>query len=312
MILSALAGVVSGQPKEPTQTPPRQPRFGAEAHAGLLELRVRRPDGRLVWNLTRDDFVVREAGAVRPIVLFEPPRTVPVSVVALFDASATVGENVFLTNRELIFRLIHLLEPSDEVMIGVFDNEQVSFLTGLTSDRKELVEALWSLSPSGRPGRWSRLGHLVGGMQLGNDSLTGLAIDESLLRLKAARHSDKLVLVLSSGFGSIGPGTLDHLDLAGARLFAVVSGRQGFADTINLGGNRKIGLAVVQSSGGLEFACDGILAQVGELRDSLKKYYVLAYAAEAPATPGLEIKIKNHPEFEVSSVPRVFSPSDVY
>jgi len=313
-LLSALSS--SGARAEDGAAQPSQhkrPRFESEAHAGTLEVRVRRPDGRLVWSLKKDDFVVEEGGVVQPVIMFEPPRAFPVSLAILLDGSATVGEKLFSDNRELVFRLIHLLEPTDDIILGFFDNRQVVFLTDLTSDRKPLVEALWSLSPNGRPGRWSRLGQIAaGGIQLGNDSLTGQAVDQSLLRLKAADHTNKLVLVLSSGFGDIGPGTLDHLDLAGARLFAVVSGKQGFADTINLGGNRKSGLAVVRSTGGLDFACDRVLGQITELRDAIKKYYLLAYATEKASDKELRISVRNHPEYEVSRVPRIASTNTFY
>lgn len=327
----------SGQEQEPeVKQSQKQPTFKAATYAGLLEIRVQRPDGSLVWDLKREDFQVKDAGRARRIVLFEPPREVPISSAFLFDVGMAVNEKTVSDGRELVFRLIHLLEPSDEILLGMFTDgvgkqktvegangepvpgtpkpkQEVEFLTGLTSDRAELSEMLWNISPAGRPSKWTQLGQIAaGGFQLGNESRMGQAVDEALLKLKGAKHTNKVILVFSSSFGNIGPGTLDHLELAGIRLFVVLTGGGGFADTLNLGGNRKSGLDVVESTGGLTFAAEKVKSRMEELRDALKKYYLLAYETSADTKGDAEITIKGHPEYSVHHAPRTSSTNSFY
>jgi len=326
----------AGQRLPEEQQKQKPPVFKSETYAGLLEIRVQRPDGSLVWNLSREDFQVKDRGQVRSIVLFEPPREVPISSAILVDVGMAVDAKTVSDSRELVFQLVHLLDPSDEIMLGIFTDRvpdtkrqegangqqipgtpkqkvDVEFLTDLTSDRKELIENLWNISPTGRRSRWSQLGEIAaGGFQLGNESRTGLAVDEALLKLKRAKHTNKVILLLSSSFGNIGPGTLDHLELAGARLFAVVNGGTGFAEMINLGGNKKSGVDVVESSGGLTFTAARVKSQLQELRDALKKYYLLAYEADAQTAGDAEITVKGHPEYTVHQAPRTSSSNSFY
>lgn len=334
LLLSPALFAAQQPPVEQEEQQP--PHFKSATYAGLLEIRVRRPDGSLVWNLTREDFQVKERGQIRPIVLFQPPREVPVSTAILLDVGMAVGAKTVSDSRQMVFELIHLLDPSDEIMLGSFTDRvartkrqegangepipgtpkpktEVDFLTGLTSDRTELTDALWNISPAGRRSRWSQLGEIAaGGIELGNQSSAGLAVDEALLKLKSAKHTNRVIVLLSSSFGNIGQGTQDHLELAGARLFAVVDGGTGFADILNFGGNQKSGAEAVEASGGLTFAAGKVRGRIQELRDALKKHYLLAYEADAQTTGEVQITVKDHPEYSVHKAPRTSSTNSFY
>ncbi|RPI20238.1 MAG: hypothetical protein EHM61_27480 [Acidobacteria bacterium] len=283
----------------------QEPRFRAQAYAGLLEVRVTAPDGKPVAGLTQEDFEVREGGKQRKIVLFRTERSVPLTLGILIDTGPTVSEEYVFKARDMVFELIHLLDREDEMMLVAFD-EEAHFLTGPTSDRKELVDGLWNIATARK--KKSFLRDLLNG----STSRTGLAIDFTLLELKKARHETKAILVISAGFGGIGLGTLDHLQMAGARFFAISFPNKA-GDVLGLGGDQMARKKVVEETGGISYSVAEVAGKIQVLRDGLKNVYLLAYESGETEEPGrVGLSVIKHAEYRVHFAPRVSSSDSFY
>ena len=281
----------------------QEPRFKAEAYAGLLELRVTDQDGRPVPNLNQDDFQVKEDGKLRRVIFFRREDSVPLSLGILIDTGSTMSDEYVSRARDMVFELVHLLDREDEILLGCYAGD-VHFVAGPTSDRKDLVDGLWNIAA--RRKQKSFLRDLLGG----TDSRTGRAVDLTLLELKRAKYGSKVILVISAGFGAIGLGTLDHLQIAGARFFGIsFPNRAG--DILGLGGDQMARKKVVEETGGISYSPEEVVGKLQVVRDALKKVYLLAYETEA-GKERAEISVINHPEYRVHFAPRVSSTDPFY
>ena len=111
--------------------------------------------GRLVTDLTRDDFEVRDNGRAQPITLFDNSPQ-PIRLIILLDVSGSMTGNVQLlrsATREIVSRI----QKEDMVRIGTF-GKQIDFSPAFTSDANELLAAVPESIPedAGTP-MWSGL-----------------------------------------------------------------------------------------------------------------------------------------------------------
>lgn len=285
-----------------------EPRFRVEAFSALHEVRVLDGSGSVVRGLAAEDFRVLENGAPRPVIFFLERSNYPVTLVCLVDTGSNMSEEDVGVARDLIFDLMHRLEPEDRILLAAYADE-VHYLTPLTSNRLELLEGLRNLSATGRKSGLARLARLFA-----SDAWTGPAVDEVLLRLKREKADEKVLLVFSAGFGNIGVATRDHLRSAGARLIAVaVDNRLG--DLFNLAGDQTARRKVVRGSGGVSFSADEILQEVAQVRDFIKHHYLLAFEPQDPekvASAKIEFSIPGHPDYSLHVAPRSRSNSSFY
>lgn len=132
---------------------PQQPTFRSGVQTVALHATVRSSEGRLVPNLTADDFEVRDEGRVVPITLFSADPQ-PITVVLLLDMSGSM-ESHFLRVREATGALIEALRDDDRLRIGTFGTE-IALSPWLTGDktilRRVLAEELW---PGGMTPLWT-------------------------------------------------------------------------------------------------------------------------------------------------------------
>jgi Ca-activated chloride channel family protein len=95
--------------------------------------------GRLVTDLTRDDFQILDNSKPQVITQFsnEPQ---PISVVVMLDTSASMTLHLDLLKRAAEQFVIRLL-PEDRGRVGAF-NDKIQFASEFTNDRDELAGAL--------------------------------------------------------------------------------------------------------------------------------------------------------------------------
>ena len=97
--------------------------FRARVDLVQVTASVRDGDGRLVGDLTRDDFEVLEDGTVQPVTQFQHGR-VPVSLGVVLDVSESMyGQRMSDAAFALDRFLIDLLRPTDEVFLVVFNHD---------------------------------------------------------------------------------------------------------------------------------------------------------------------------------------------
>jgi hypothetical protein len=251
---------------------------------------------------------VLESGEKRPIQYFEGIESSPVSLGILIDIGSSSSQEQIRVAKAAIFELVHQLDLKDEVLIGVYDRE-IHFLSDLTKERLELLRAIENISPGGRVSFFSKLANVFA-----SSAHTGWAIDKTLMRIKNCDHANKILVVFSAAFGSIGPATMEHLQLGGAKLFAV-TWKNRVGDALNFWGDKTASKRVVTGSGGIAFRGQTILERIEVLRESLKSYYLIAYEpvdAASREEGEVEIRIPGHPEYRIYSVRRIATDHWVY
>jgi Ca-activated chloride channel family protein len=108
--------------------------------------------GRLVTDLTRDDFEIFDEGKVQPLKVFDKTPQ-PIRLIVLIDVSGSMWGNLPLVRdaaRELISRLL----PGDLARIGTFGNE-IHLSPNFTRDEAALLAELpRDIGPSARTPLW--------------------------------------------------------------------------------------------------------------------------------------------------------------
>ena len=156
----------------------QQPTFRSGARTVAVYATVAQKDGRLVTDLTRDAFEIREEGKPQPITVFSTEMQ-PVSVVMMLDHSGSMRGNVGLVE-QAAEAFIKSLGPGDTARIGTFAERIVIQPESFTSDQGTLIRILRSGQPViGPTPLWNALGVAV-------EALRG-------------REGRKVVLVFSDG-----------------------------------------------------------------------------------------------------------------
>jgi Ca-activated chloride channel homolog len=123
--------------------------FRSGVEVVTVAVTVRDSDGRLVKGLARDAFEVYEDGQRQPVTQFTSER-VPVSLGVLLDVSDSMyGERIKDARSAIDRFLFDLLDPSDEFFIQAFNHRPQVVLTGWTTSRSIIRDALEGLRPSG-------------------------------------------------------------------------------------------------------------------------------------------------------------------
>jgi VWFA-related protein len=154
-LLVCCCAAVRAQDQQPSPNEPQLHHLPA-ATAGAAVARgspvtiyatVRDKHGKIVPNLTKDDFVVEEDGRPQTIAQFVAQTDVPLTVGLLIDTTAS-QRAVLVPERDSSFTFLdHLLTAKDVAFIIHFDRE-VELLQDLTSSRPKLQSALQLLQPA--------------------------------------------------------------------------------------------------------------------------------------------------------------------
>ncbi len=134
-------------------------------------------DGRLVPDLTRDDFEIYDNGKKQELTIFDN-EIVPFSAAIALDSSASMTLNIEFVQDAAVQFLIRML-PEDSAAVGFF-NSKVRYSAGLSSDRDALV-------------RYTR-----NEMHFGNETLLWDAVDLGLDHLSEATGR-RVVVALTDG-----------------------------------------------------------------------------------------------------------------
>ena len=143
---AALTVTSGGQTSAQTEERPSF-RSGVELVSVTAVVRDRR--GRLVQELTRDDFRVLDGGEFRPIVNFWSDEAATVSVAVLLDTSGSMSVGSKMADaRSSTDLLLARLRPGDESAVFVFDSE-LRELEPFTTERRHRGASLSDVQPYG-------------------------------------------------------------------------------------------------------------------------------------------------------------------
>jgi VWFA-related protein len=209
-LLAFLAASVRGQQPQaqPQQQPQLQrapePKIAMEVKAVNVLATVRDKHGKIISNLTKDDFVLEEDGRPQTINYFARENDVPLRMGLLVDTSLS-QRRVLDAERSASYSFLdHLLRQDKDLAFVIHFDKQVELLQDFTPSRPKLQAALQSLqtpqydsssgggsSGGGGSGRGS---HSRGGGTLLYDAVY-LAADE----LMSKQQGRKALIILTDG-----------------------------------------------------------------------------------------------------------------
>jgi VWFA-related protein len=156
----------------------QQPTFRSGARTVAVYATVTDKDGRLIPDLERDVFEVRDSGKPQPLTVFSR-EVQPITVVTMLDRSGSMRGNVGLVEKAAE-EFVRRLGPDDKARIGTFAERIEIQPEEFSSDRETLLQVLRSDRP------------VTGPTPLWN------AVDEAIAALRG-QEGRKIVLVFSDG-----------------------------------------------------------------------------------------------------------------
>jgi Ca-activated chloride channel homolog len=178
--VAALTGVLAAQ---------QQPTFKSGARTVAVYATVEK-DGRLVTDLGKDDFEVKDSGKVQPVTVFSN-EVQPISVVMMLDRSGSMRGNFALVEAAGE-AFVRALMPTDKARIGSFAENIRIDPENFSSDKSELIKILRTkLQEQGPTPLWN-------------------SVDASIATLKS-QEGRKVVLVFTDGADNPGNFKLNNL-----------------------------------------------------------------------------------------------------
>ena len=281
----------------PSTSAPQQQVFRSTSDVVPVFVTVTDKAGRLVTNLTREDFQVFDNGKPQPITMFDNSPQ-PIRLIALIDLSGSMGLNLPLI-RAAVTELVAHLGPNDLARVGTFGVE-VKFSPAFTTNADELLAMLPADIPRNAPTPlWQSADQAItefGGASGGRRVVLVLSDGKDspdLTKLKRfitapeiedrAQREDVMVygVGLRSSPGPIAPGGIQSL---GAVL----------ADTLP---DPALGTVAINTGGGyFELrGRDNVSAAFARVVDELHSQYLIGFAPPARdgKTHKLEVKLRD-------------------
>jgi Ca-activated chloride channel family protein len=127
----------------------QQPPFRSGANTVAVYATVTDASGRLVPDLTREDFEIYDNGKLQPITLFAN-ETQPITIVVMLDRSGSMKQNFNLVAAGAE-QFVRQLQPADKARIGTFATKVKIEPEEFTSDPRTLIDILHGDLPTEGP-----------------------------------------------------------------------------------------------------------------------------------------------------------------
>jgi VWFA-related protein len=142
----------------------QQPTFKSGVRTVAVYATVQEGGGRLVPDLTREDFEVKDSGKVQEVSVFSQ-EVQPVSVVLMLDRSGSMKANFGLLEAAAQ-AFVRKLLPTDKARIGSFAEEIQIDPEGFTSNHEELITIIRTrLQKQGPTPLWNGIEAAIGALQ---------------------------------------------------------------------------------------------------------------------------------------------------
>lgn len=156
----------------------QQPPFRSGAKTVAVYATVSDSDGRLVPDLVREDFEIKDSGKAQPITVFSNDIQ-PITVVVMLDRSGSMRQNFRLVEAAAE-AFVRKLGSGDKARVGSFAERVQIDPEGFTSDQEELIGILRSnLQQEGPTPLWN-------------------AVDDAITALRE-QEGRRVVLIFSDG-----------------------------------------------------------------------------------------------------------------
>ncbi len=159
--------------------PGQPPQFGAANRTVAVYATVTGARGRLVPDLTRDDFLVDDNGKRQTLTLFSNDVQ-PITLIMLLDRSGSMKPNFDLQIRAAE-TFIHGMLPEDRLRIGNFGKDIVIDPEDFTSDRETLFKVLHGdLQKQGPTPLWNAMDRAIDKLLLEKTRRVVLAMSDGV------------------------------------------------------------------------------------------------------------------------------------
>jgi len=263
----------------------------AQVLSVLLEASVQDAQGRFVPGIGADGFALEENGVRQPLDVVRP-ETLPATYTLLVDSSQSMARSVdFL--REAAGRLALHLRPLDRVLVAPF-SLTLGPITGPTTDRATIAEAIASIEPRG-----------------------GTAILDALpaaARLVSATEGRHVIILVTDGYDEGSATTFEdaikRVQASGSTVYVIgIAGTAG----ISIKGQRLL-KAIAAATGGRALfpSRDEQLAEVHDrLVSDVSSQYLITYTPTNQQIDGTWRAISlvtGNPAYTVRTKPGYFAP----
>jgi len=128
----------------------QDPQFSIKVESNLVNVLCTVTDrkGRLIPNLTKDDFMIEEDGKKQEIVSFSKENELPLTLALLIDTSGSVRD-VLSAEKETASAFINsILTPRDLAMVIKFD-KYAKVIQDFTESKRRMADAIDQVGPTG-------------------------------------------------------------------------------------------------------------------------------------------------------------------
>ena len=128
----------------------QDPQFTIKVESNLVNVLCTVTDrkGRLIPNLTKDDFIIEEDGKKQEIVSFSKENELPLTLALLINTSGSVRE-VLPAEKETASAYINsILTPRDLAMVIKFD-KYAKVIQDFTESKRRMADAIDQVGPTG-------------------------------------------------------------------------------------------------------------------------------------------------------------------
>ena len=128
----------------------QEPQFSIQVNSNLVNVLCTVTDrrGKLVPNLTKDDFIIEEDGRRQEILNFSKENELPLTLALLIDTSGSVRE-VLPAEKETATAFINaILTPRDLAMVIKFDKVP-RVMQDFTESKRRIADAIYQTGPTG-------------------------------------------------------------------------------------------------------------------------------------------------------------------
>jgi VWFA-related protein len=265
------------------------PTFSTSVNVVTLLATVRDHDGRIINDLTPDDFVLLEDGIPQKIRYFSRESDLPLSVGILVDTSRSQAR-VLDEEGSASYKFLDqvLRDGKDQAFITHFDT-RVETLQGLTSSRVKLASALQELRIPGEIA-----------------TFLYSAVKDSSQNLMQNQTGRKALVLLTDGVAYKDPTSIDTAIESAQRADTIIYSIR-FSDPVPIGPLRAVFVAsmkehgkleleqMAKKTGGVSFGVtkdQPIEAIYSRIEESLRNQYSISYTPSRSSPDGKFHKIK--------------------
>lgn len=261
--------------------------FRADVRLVNVGFSVRDSQGKLVTNLTQDDFEVLEDGIAQKIAFFAHSIDVPLTLGLVVDMSGSQGSFLKPHERDLRTFLHTALSPQDQSFLLCFGNH-LRLVTDYSPPGKDLAEALEGFRQVKDPSVYPELGPKE--IRTAGTAFYDAIYHASTQMLATIEGRRKALVIFSDGEdNSSAHHMLDAIEAAQTNNVLLFCIRYTEIQDHRLNARNKYGTSVMariaKETGGADFDAreKGLAEDFKQIGEQLRSAYELGYHSTSPA-----------------------------